>query len=321
VACGTELELYLSARSGEGVTWTDPPAAPTQAYLARAAYAQTILAEDTLETGAGWQTGAAGDTATMGQWTRVNPIGTDAQPEDDHTWSGVFCFVTGQGVPGGPAGDSDVDGGITTLRSPVFDASGSGDPHLVYWRWFSNFQKLVAVDDPFVVDLSNDGGASWVNLETIPPGSAEALGGWIRHEARIADFLAPTSTMRLRFVAQDLGRGSIVEAAIDDLALVDHDCTPLTLASVAPARGGFEGGELVTLTGSGFTGATSVRFGGRAAVVVEVLSPTQLVVRTPPAPRSVSGRLGRVELRVDVSASSPGSAALPGAYAYAVERD
>ena len=56
--------------------------------------------------------GAPGDTATTGQWTLGNPIGTDAQPEDDHTAVGVNCWFTGQGSPGGSVGENDVDGGI-----------------------------------------------------------------------------------------------------------------------------------------------------------------------------------------------------------------
>ena len=72
---------------------------------------------------------------------------------------GVFCFVTGQGAPGGAAGDSDVDGGVTTLRTPLLDASAFGEPHVSYWRWFSNYQDIFNINDSFVVDISNDGGA------------------------------------------------------------------------------------------------------------------------------------------------------------------
>jgi hypothetical protein len=57
-------------------------------------------------------------------------------------------------------------------------------------------------------------------------------------EARLADFLAPTAEMRLRFRAEDLGAGSIVEAAVDDLEV--HDATlvpssvPVDPVTVAP---------------------------------------------------------------------------------------
>jgi hypothetical protein len=52
-----------------------------------------------------------------------------------------------------------------------------------------------------------------------------------------------------------------------------------------------------------------------------MLSSTQLTVRAPPAPGARMDRLGRVERRVDVVVSNPGSAALPGAYTYRLERE
>ncbi len=317
-ACGSVVEFYASAESSAGETWTDPPAGPTQVHLASAAYSQTLGFEDTLETNTGWLTSAPGDTATLGLWTRVNPVGSSAQPEDDHTaGAGVFCFVTGQGVGGGAAGDNDVDGGITTLRTPILDASGYNEPHVAYWRWFSNNQDIFNINDSFVVDISNNGGASWVNLETVVPGDPDALGGWIRHEARLADFVVPTNGVQLRFVAQDLGGGSVVEAAIDDLQLLDYDCTPVSIATISPASGPFAGGNLVTLTGSNFeAGLTTVQFGANLAAVVNVLSSTQLTVRVPRAPGPVGGKKGFAHLKVDVTVSNPGSATKLEGYAY-----
>ncbi len=57
-------------------------------------------------------------------WVRADPIGTAAQPEDDHTpGSGVNCWFTGQGTVGGGLGDQDVDGGQTILTSPTMNCS------------------------------------------------------------------------------------------------------------------------------------------------------------------------------------------------------
>jgi choice-of-anchor B domain-containing protein len=320
--CGSQLELYVSARSNDDVTWTDPPAAPTQVHLANAAYSIVEVLADTLETNTGWLTSAPGDTASTGTWTRVNPIGTSAAPEDDHTdGGGVFCFVTGQGAVGGAAGDSDVDGGLTTLRTPLFDASTCVEPHVSYWRWFSNSNDIFNIDDAFVVDISNDGGVVWVGLETVVPGDPDTLGGWIRHEARIADFVAPTSTMRLRFRAQDLGLGSIVEAAIDDFQVRDYACAPVSITTITPATGPFDGGNVVTITGTNFeAGLTTVRFGANLASAVSVLSPTQLQVRVPRATGPVSGRTGQLGQKVDVVVSNPGSATRPNGYVYQLKQ-
>jgi hypothetical protein len=49
----------------------------------------------------GWSVGSPNDAST-GTWTRVDPNGTNAQPEDDHTQNPADqCWVTGQGTPGG----------------------------------------------------------------------------------------------------------------------------------------------------------------------------------------------------------------------------
>ena len=60
------------------------------------------------------------------------------------------------------------------------------------------------------------------------------------------------------------------------------DTTPApAIASVAPARGFVTGGEAVTLTGSGFTGATAVTFGGLAGTSLVVVDDTHATVVTP----------------------------------------
>jgi hypothetical protein len=55
------------------------------------------------------------------------------------------------------------------------------------------------------------------------------------------------------------------------------------VSSVAPTSGPPAGGTPVTITGSGFTGATSVRFAGQPATNVVVVSDTSITCKTPPA--------------------------------------
>lgn len=176
---------------------------------------------DDLEIGAGWTAGAPGDTATSGIWVRVDPNGTNAQPESDHTVAGTTCFVTGQGTAGGSVGANDVDGGRTTLVSARYDASALSEPTIGYWRWFSNDQGSSPGTDVFRVDISNDDGSSWAPVEIVGPTGAGTTGGWVYRALRVADFVVPTANVRLRFIAEDADPGSIVEAAIDDITLVD----------------------------------------------------------------------------------------------------
>ena len=55
----------------------------------------------------------------------------------------------------------------------------------------------------------------------------------------------------------------------------------LEVTGVSPAVGAPAGGTIVTVTGAGFTGATSVTFGGVAGTALAVQSDTQLTVTTP----------------------------------------
>ena len=76
-------------------------------------------------------------------------------------------------------------------------------------------------------------GPSW--FATFSPDST--TGGWLFHRFRVADVLPPTNDMVLRFVASDFPSGSEIEAAIDDLVLVDCAACPLGLpAEVANLR-------------------------------------------------------------------------------------
>lgn len=223
--CFDRFRFYVSSDSNVGSA-TDPSNAPTVFRSAQVFTASVTPFEDDVETDQGWSLGVAGDTATTGQWVRGDPIGTAAQPEN--SVSPVNCFFTGQGSPGGGLGEADVDGGFTTLRTPPIDMSAPGEYVVSYWRWYSNDTGAAPNTDTFRVDVSNNGGTTWVNAETIGAGfGGESSGGWYYKEWRPADFLPLTANMRVRFVADDNpsdGSGSLIEAAIDDFVVTRRDC-------------------------------------------------------------------------------------------------
>lgn len=222
--CIANISYFFSGTTTNNITWREPSTAPTVTFQAISSAGQAILVADDLEVDTGWSVGDPTDTAVTGIWTRADPVGTAAQPEDDHTTDpATMCFVTGQGAVGGSVGANDVDGGATTLVSPSFD--GSAENSLVsYWRWFSNGAGSSPNEDSLVVDISSDDGANWTNAELVGPSGPETGGGWFFHQFFIADVIAPTSTMRMRFVASDLINGSIVEAAIDDFTVTSLQC-------------------------------------------------------------------------------------------------
>ena len=179
-----------------------------------------------------WQLGVAGDDATAGLWVQADPVGTDynglnVQPEDDHTEApGVACYVTGNANPGDSAGTDDVDGGCTTLMTPVFDLSGVDGAFVSYWRWYG--EGGLSTDDDFVVEASADGGSTWFELERV----AENQNSWQRVSVNLAslnDGAFPlTDQVVIRFLACDFNDGGLVEAAIDDFEVaVYSENTPL----------------------------------------------------------------------------------------------
>ncbi|HIA26847.1 MAG TPA: choice-of-anchor B family protein [Planctomycetes bacterium] len=223
IDCGTVARYYFSASTTGGLVWADPPGAPANFYEATSATGETVHLEDGMSSAAGWQAGVAGDTATTGVWTLVDPNGTAAQPENDQGGNGL-CWVTGQGPLGGSLGENDVDGGSTTLVTPAFDLSSTTDPTVSYYRWYSNSTGATPGQDVFQIDVSANGGTTWVAVETVGPTGTEVLGGWIEHSFRLLDFVAATAQVQLRFIASDLGGGSIVEAAIDDIRVTEVQC-------------------------------------------------------------------------------------------------
>ena len=241
ISCVEALDYYVEATGDLGTVVTSPGNAPAGVYSAIAG-TLTVVADEAMEADAGWTGGVAGDSATTGIWNRMDPEATAAQPEDDHTDAGTDCWVT-DGVAGASVGANDVDGGTTTLLSPAYDLSGVSDATISYWRWYSNDQGGAPNADVFTIDITADGG-TWINVETVGPAGEGTSGGWIYHEFVVSDFVTPSATVQLRFVADDAGSGSIIEAAVDDLRIESFDCVDPT----DPCPGDVDGDNDVDLT-------------------------------------------------------------------------
>lgn len=209
----TEVEYYIRGRDTAGNTRNAPPLAPADLYAFDVA---NVF--DNLEGESGWTVNLeGGDNASSGIWLRADPVGTSAQPEDDHTVNpGVVCWVTGNANPGDPLGQNDVDGGTTTLYSPAYDLTGANVAEAKYYRWYSNDTGGAPGEDHWVVQARNNGGA-WVGLED----TQQSAASWNIRSFDLAAVFGPSiGTVQFRFVASDLNSGSLVEAAVDDFELL-----------------------------------------------------------------------------------------------------
>jgi choice-of-anchor B domain-containing protein len=195
------------------------------AFTLDVALTPALINEDFETANAGW---TVSGNATLGQWQRGDPQGTfsattPVQPEDDHTAApGTMAWVTGLNA-GTSLGSFDVDGGATILTSPVYDFSSATAPHLSYWRWYSTGIGATSTD-PWVVQLSADGGSNWNVVETL----SVAANDWENVDVAIASLVPLTNQVRFRFTAQDTGAGSITEAALDDFRIYDIQLHPAT---------------------------------------------------------------------------------------------
>jgi hypothetical protein len=185
----------------------------------------------------GWALGIPGDNATTGEWEEDAPVGSytvDVAPgtvvatDVQNTPGGEFCFITGNGSSETAGiGENDVDGGKTTLQTPIIDMSGLTEPIVAYWRYYTNNPPGGANPgaDWWQVRMSNDGGQNWTYIED----TQTADMNWRRNAIRIADWMEPTAQMRFQFIASDSTRlgqnldgGSLIEAALDDFILYDR---------------------------------------------------------------------------------------------------
>jgi len=147
-----------------------------------------------------------------GAWNFGQPLGAgddrDQDPPADFDGSGAAALTDNA------AGNSDVDGGPTRLLSPVYDLSDATDPQLSYARWFRNDDRD---EDNLLVELSDDGGTTWTQIEDI----GDTPAGWVVNELRIADVLPLTDGFRVRFSATDNPNNSVTEAGVDRFWILD----------------------------------------------------------------------------------------------------
>lgn len=178
------------------------------------------LFHDDMETDTGWTT----NNQTNWSWQRAVPqqttnSGSIVQPGNDNpAGSGTRAFVTGAAAGSG-AGTNDVDG-TAILVSPRFAADEFASVNLEYARWFANLPGN-AQDDEMVVEVSNDDGASWTELER-----TSNANNWRTESFRLEDYVALSNAMRLRVTVADDPNNDLTEGLIDDVRLTTFSDLP-----------------------------------------------------------------------------------------------
>jgi len=184
-----------------------------------------VVFSDDFETNKGWTVNPAGaDTATTGMWERANPEGTSYNGvtyQLDTTASGSYDLVTGP-LAGSSVGSYDIDGGLTSIRSPDI-ALPTG-------------QSLTLSFKYYLAHLTNATSDDFLRVKVVGSTTAtvlEELGSGDYDEAVWADFSTSLDsfagqTIYLLIEAADGGSGSLVEAAIDDVSITASGPPPPT---------------------------------------------------------------------------------------------
>ncbi len=224
--CNDVPEFYFSAEGSISGTVFLPETAPTATYLATVGDLELAFV-DSFEADMGWV--VQDDVGlTDGTWDRGAPVGGGdrGDPANDFDGSGQ-CYLTDN-----LDGNSDVDGGATSLVSPVVDLSGA-DAVISYALWYTNNNGGDPNNDVFKVFVSNNDGTDWLEVAVSGP---TTQAGWTQESFLVSDFVIPTSQVRVGFEASDFGAGSVVEAGIDAFIASRLTCTAAPAPQIVSAR-------------------------------------------------------------------------------------
>jgi carboxypeptidase T len=170
---------------------------------------------DDFETGRGWQVNPAGtDTATKGQWQRAKPQRTANRAgvkQRGSVPSGRLALVTGAKA-GRNANANDVDGGLTSVRSPAFKLGNGSGWRLRFTYYFAHNRRATNVDYFRVSVLA---GGKRTTLFEQRGRAANRNANWSTVTLNLDAFAG--QTIRLLIEAADNGADSLIEAAVDDV--------------------------------------------------------------------------------------------------------
>jgi hypothetical protein len=178
----------------------------------------TTIYSDTFETATGWTTNPNGtDTATTGAWQRGDPAGTSSSGvtlQLGTTVSGTNDLVTGAAA-GASAGEFDVDGGTTSIQSPLITLSGTGTFTLSFSWYLAHLTNATSADFFRVSVVS---GSTPTVVFTQAGSAVNRAGAWATRSVNISGFAG--QSIRLRFEAADASTASLIEAGVDNVSIV-----------------------------------------------------------------------------------------------------
>jgi len=209
-----------TGRNKEAVLYLMERAACPLAVLGTAArIARCGAFDDDLEINRFWKINLDGtDTATAGTWQRGNPAPTttaSGRKQPDVTPSGRYAFITGTAA-GSSAAANDLDGGRTSVTSPLITLPATTGQKLQF-RWFFTHDRTSSAADELRVEVIDVAAATATTVLTSvgAPTERNAPATWPRASIDLSAWAG--RQIRVRFSAVDAGTNGIVEAGFDDV--------------------------------------------------------------------------------------------------------
>ncbi|NMO53463.1 M20/M25/M40 family metallo-hydrolase [Actinoplanes sp. TBRC 11911] len=173
----------------------------------------TPVWSDDFETATGWTRGT-GDTATSGLFERGDPAATSSgiATQLGTAASGTFDLVTGA-TAGSSAGANDVDGGITSLRSPAITLP-SGTLTLSFSWYLAHLNNATSAD---YLRVRVTAGSTTTTLFSQAGAASDRAAAWQTATINLSPYAGQTVTLLVE--AADAGTASLVEAAVDNVRI------------------------------------------------------------------------------------------------------
>ena len=171
---------------------------------------------DDFETNQGWIIDPFNaDTATAGTWERADPetVSYYGYKQLGTTVSGSYDLVTGP-LAGSSAGDYDLDGGLTTVRSPSITLPSGRDLTLSFSYYFAHANNSSSSDYLRVRIVGST--TTTVFQELGANNDDDAY--WQTFSVNLNSYAG--QTVYLLIEAADVSTASLVEAAIDDVLII-----------------------------------------------------------------------------------------------------
>jgi len=175
--------------------------------------------DDDLEINRFWKINLDGtDTATAGRWQRGDPRPTttaSGRKQPDGVPSGRYAFITGTAAGSSPAAN-DLDGGRTTMTSPLITLPPTAGQKLQF-RWFFTHDRTSSAADELRVEVIDVAAATATTVLAVhgAPTERSATATWPRASIDLSAWAG--RQIRVRFSAVDAGANGIVEAGFDDV--------------------------------------------------------------------------------------------------------